>query len=384
MLLFFLLVPVYFLLSVIPAAALPGFHLLFSLFIFHADALSSGSPLLFFLLWSPAFAVSGSLYSSYHITPAAALLSLWVPCCWYFFPFTFLYLVTPAAALVFSPLVFFLFLYSLLLCLVPHYSSFSYYPCCCSVFLFPFTFLSLHIPCCSALFPFTLVSFHNPCWCSVVWFPFTLLHLIIPCCCSALFPFNFLYLFIPCCSAVFPFTFLSLHIPCSCSVFLLAFSFLSLINPCCSCVLFPIYSSFSYYPMLQLCIVPHLLFFLFVFLTLLSLNNPCCCPFLFPFTLCSLITPCCCSVLLAFALLSHFILCCSALFPFTFLSFDIPWCCSVFLFSFILFFPFTLLFLFTFLSLCIPCFSVFFPFSCLSYFHAAALSSCSPLLFSSF
>ena len=99
----------------------------------------------------------------YHITPASALLSLWVPCCWYFFPFTFLYLVTPAAALVFSPLVFFLFLYSLLLCLVPHYSSFSYYPCCFSVFLFPFTFLSLHIPCCSTLFPFTLVSFNNPC-----------------------------------------------------------------------------------------------------------------------------------------------------------------------------------------------------------------------------
>ena len=143
MLLFFLLVPVYFLLPVIPAAALPGFHLLFSLFIFHTDALSSGSPLLFFLLLSPAFAVSGSLYSSYCITPAAALLSLWVPCCWYFFPFTFLYLVTPAAALVFSfsllslfvfaalpcsPLLFFFLLPLLLLCLlVPLYFSFSSY-----------------------------------------------------------------------------------------------------------------------------------------------------------------------------------------------------------------------------------------------------------------
>ena len=87
------------------------------------------------------------------------LLSPCSPCCSALFPFTCLSLHTPCGCQVFfsSFLIFFL-LSLLLLCLLdPLYSSFSYYPCCCFVFLIPFTFLSICIPCCSALCPFTLL-----------------------------------------------------------------------------------------------------------------------------------------------------------------------------------------------------------------------------------
>ena len=84
-------------------------------------------------------------------------LSLCIPCCSALFPFTLLQIITPAAALsACSPILFSKLLPLLLHCLlVPLYSSLSYYPYGGSV-LFPFTFLSLCIPCCLALFPFTL------------------------------------------------------------------------------------------------------------------------------------------------------------------------------------------------------------------------------------
>ena len=102
------------------------------------------------------------------------LLSLCAPCCSALFSFTFLGPITPVAALsscshsifclfVFPaalpcfPLLFFLLISLLLLCLlVPLYSSLSYYPSAalstCSRLLF-----SLSIPCCSALFCLVLL-----------------------------------------------------------------------------------------------------------------------------------------------------------------------------------------------------------------------------------
>ena len=83
------------------------------------------------------------------------------PCCCsvFLFPFTPLSLITPAAALSScSPLLlFYLITPAAALSSCSLYSSFSYYPCCCSVFLFPFTpllsyFPSADLSTCSPLF----------------------------------------------------------------------------------------------------------------------------------------------------------------------------------------------------------------------------------------
>ena len=169
------------------------------------------------------------------------------------FPFTFLSLITPAAAISSCSLNF----------------SLSYYHCCCSVFLFHFTLLSLITPAaalssCSPLLLFYLISLVLICLlvplyffsfyvCCSALFPFTFLSLITPaaaisscslnfslsyyhCCCSVfLFPFSFLSLCIPCCSALFPLIILS---PCCCSVFLLPLVFFLFCIPCCSAMFF--------------------------------------------------------------------------------------------------------------------------------------------------
>ena len=145
------------------------------------------------------------------------------------------------------------------------------------------------------------------------------------------------------------------------------------------CLLVTIFSSFSYKPMLQLCLVPHLLLFLFVFpaalpcftlhffllqsmllLCFVSLYfsfsyYPCCCfsVFLFPLLLflfvfpaalpCSLYSslsynPCCCSVFLFHFTLLYLITpaALSSCSLYSSLSYY-PCCCSVFLFPLLFF-----------------------------------------------
>ena len=147
----------------------------------------------------------------------------------FLFPFTLLSLITPAAAhLLVFPLPFFLILPLLLLFFVPLYYSFSYYPCCCSIFLFPFTLLTLCAPRCSSLFPITLFS------------------LIIPAAalssCSPLLFFIFLPLLLLC--LFVPFNSSFSYYLCCCSVNLFPFIFFILIPLLLLCLLVPLYSFF--------------------------------------------------------------------------------------------------------------------------------------------
>ena len=160
-----LLVPLYYSLSYYPCCcSVVLFHFTILYLITPAAALSFCSPLLFFLLLS--------LLLLCLLVPLYSFLC--APCCFALFPFTLLSLIIPAAALsscshsLFClfvlpaalpcfPLLFFLLISLLLLCLlVPLYSSLSYYPSAalstCSPLLF-----SLSIPCCSALFSLVLL-----------------------------------------------------------------------------------------------------------------------------------------------------------------------------------------------------------------------------------
>ena len=142
-------------------------------------------------------------------------VSYYPRCCSYFlFPLLFLILLPLLLLCLLVPLNSTYSLCSLLLCLVSLYYSWSYYPCCCSVFLFSFSPLDLITPAaslsiCSPLLFFILLSLLL--LCLLVPFFFTLLSLIIPaaalscslcyflsyypCCCSVyLFPFFFFIL----------------------------------------------------------------------------------------------------------------------------------------------------------------------------------------------
>ena len=319
---------------------------------------------------------------------------------WLLVPFTLLFLCAPCCFALFSSnypstalltcslLLLFLFvLPAALPCFL--YSSLSHYPCCCSIFLFPFTILSLCASCCPALCTFTLLSLIIPAAalssCSLLLFfislSLLLLYLLVPLyysfsyypCCSALFPTNLLSLCVPCWFASVPFTHLYHIIPiatlsscflystlsvysCCCSIFLFALTTLSLCIPAAALFSCSLYSSLSYYP--------------------------CCCSiFLFAFTLLYLLTPAAalssgssllfflfvfpaalpCSPLFFFLLLSLLLLC--LLVPFTILSLCVP-CCSAL-------FPTNLL------SLCVPCCFALVPFTHLSHIiPIATLSSC--------
>ena len=138
------------------------------------------------------------LYSSFSYYPC------W--CFVFLFSFTFLYLITPAAALsscsLYSSFSYYpccsVFLFPLLF--------FILFPLLLHCLLVPFTLLSFCIPCCSALFPFTFLTLNIQCCCFVL-YHFTLLFLILylvplyssfsyyPCCCSVfLFPLLFFVL----------------------------------------------------------------------------------------------------------------------------------------------------------------------------------------------
>ena len=196
--------------------------LLFFLFVFPAAL--PYSPFLFFILLPLLLLrLLVPFYSSFYCYPCCCSIFLsppyssfsYYPCCYsvFLFRFTLLYLITLLLICHLVPFYSFFSLYFLLLCLIPLYSALSYYPCCCSVFLFPFTLLSLCIPCCLAFFP--LLSFILLPLLLLWVFPFSLLSLCIncchyssfsyfPCCCSVcLLPFILLSLSIPCCSALF-------------------------------------------------------------------------------------------------------------------------------------------------------------------------------------
>ena len=346
-----------------------------SLFIFHGTALSSGSPLLFFILLSPAFLSSCFLCSS---------LSYYPCCCSVFlFPFSLLFFLWLSllllCLLVHFSLLFFLWLFLLLLCLlVPFvllylitpvaalstcslflYSSFSDYSCCCTVFLFPFSllfFLLLPLLLLCLLLPFVLLyritaaaalsscslysSFsEHPCCCSVflfplcffIWLSWLLLCLIVP------FLFTLLSLIIPVaalssCSLFLYSSFSSIpaaalscslcyslsYYPCCCSVFLFPLFFFILLPLLLLCLLVPFYSTFSLCSLL-LCLVSFYYSWSY---------DPCCCSvFLFPFTLLDLFTPV--AALFSCSLYSSWsnypCCCCSVfLFPFTLLNLIIP------------------------------------------------------------
>ena len=155
-------------------------------------------------------------------------------------------------------------------------------PCCSSVFLFPFTFgysedtARVHwgtvrvqlgysgifffflFPAAarSSCYSFNHLSLSTPFYSSVFLFPFTLLSIIIPfypCSILSCPPF-----FLSC--FVFPAAALShcqvqVQVLCYSTVFLFPFTFLSLCIPCCS-VLFPFKFSLSSYTLLLLCLVP--------------------------------------------------------------------------------------------------------------------------------
>ena len=283
------IVPFYSTLSYYPSADLSTCSLLlFLLFVFPAAL--PYPPLLCFILLpllllyllthltlpyriTLAAALSCSPYSS---CPQFSLLYFCNSCCSALFPFTILSLIIPAASLSSTSL----------------YSSFSYYPCCFSVFLFPLLFF--------ILLPLLLL-------CILVLFSssFSLYSLLL---CIVLLYSSFSYY--PCCYLY------------SCSLY---FS-LSYYPCCCFVFLFPLLF-FILLPLLLLCLfVPHLLFYLFVFPAALPCYN-----------------------LLFFILLSLLLL--SLLVP---------------LYSFLL---------------CIPCCSALFPITLLHHITLAdALSSCSPLL----
>ena len=130
--------------------------------------------------------------------------------------FTFLSLITPPVALPCSPLLFFL-----------------HYPCCRSIFLFPFTFPSLFTPCCCSIckFTFTLHPLQIPC--PVLLIPFLLLSPAVAHSFSTLVlnvspesSLNFCQILYFACFPhscyvfLFPFIIFFLLIPCYCSVFL--------------------------------------------------------------------------------------------------------------------------------------------------------------------